>query len=74
MDPEKERPLLLTVVQVERLIGYRRSKIYTLMQERDHPFPAQAWPRPVAARRRRALGRRPGPRGRGVTTAEPSPM
>ena len=42
MDPEKERPLLLTVAQVQRLIGYRRSKIYTLMQERDHPFPAQA--------------------------------
>ena len=42
MDLEKEPPLLLTVAQVERLIGYRRSKIYTLMKERDHPFPAQA--------------------------------
>ena len=41
MDTEKEPALLLTVAQVERLISYRRSKIYTLMQERHHPFPAQ---------------------------------
>ena len=40
MDPEKELPLLLSVAQVERLVGYRRSKIYALMQEKD-PFPAQ---------------------------------
>lgn len=42
MDPEKERPLLLTVAQVGRLIGYRRSKVYELMREQEHPFPAQA--------------------------------
>ena len=42
MDPENERALLLTIAQVARLIGYQRSKIYTLMQEPDHPFPAQA--------------------------------
>ena len=42
MDPNKDGlPLLLTVVQVERLISYRRSKIYALMQQKDHPFPAQ---------------------------------
>ena len=42
MDPEKERPLLLTIVQVERLISDRRSKIYALIRECVHPFPAQA--------------------------------
>ena len=42
MDPETGLPLLLTVAQVERLISYRRSKIYALMQEKDHPFPVQA--------------------------------
>ena len=42
MAPETELPLLLSVAQVERLISYRRSKIYTLMREKDHPFPAQA--------------------------------
>lgn len=41
MDPEKDLPLLLSVAQVERLVGYRRSKIYTLMQEKEAPFPAQ---------------------------------
>ena len=41
MRPEDELPLLLTVAQVERLISYRRSTIYALMQDRDHPFPAQ---------------------------------
>ena len=42
MNSEQDRPLLLTVAQVERLVSYRRSKIYTLMREKDHPFPAQA--------------------------------
>ena len=42
MNSEQDSPLLLTVAQVERLISYRRSKIYTLMREKDHPFPAQA--------------------------------
>ena len=41
MDTESALPLLLTVAQVERLVGYRRSKIYALMKEKDPPFPAQ---------------------------------
>ena len=41
MDSETALPLLLSVAQVEMLINYRRSKIYALMQQRDHPFPAQ---------------------------------
>ena len=41
MDPVTELPLLLTVAQVERLVSYRRSKIYALMHGKDHPFPAQ---------------------------------
>ena len=41
MDSQSTLPLLLCVAQVERLVGYRRSKIYELMQEKDRPFPAQ---------------------------------
>ena len=44
MAPETKLPLLLSVAQVERLVGYRRSKIYALMQEKDHAFPAQVSP------------------------------
>ena len=42
MSPETELPLLLSVAQVEKLISYRRSKIYALMREKRNPFPAQA--------------------------------
>ena len=36
------------------------------------PLPRAGVPRPVAARRRRALGGRAGQEGRGVSAAEPS--
>lgn len=42
MNPDNERSLLLTIVQVANLLGYRRSKIYALMHDPVHPFPAQA--------------------------------
>lgn len=42
MGPENELPLLLSVAQVARLVGYRRSKIYEMMREQENSFPAQA--------------------------------
>ena len=41
MDSETVVSLLLNCDQVSRLVGYKRSKIYTLMREKNHPFPAQ---------------------------------
>lgn len=41
MDHENEVALLLTVEQVSRLVGFKRSTIYALMKQTDHPFPAQ---------------------------------
>ena len=46
-----EFPLLLNAEQVSRLVGFKRSKNYELMREKNHPFPAQA-----------CRGRRPLPR------------
>ena len=43
MDHEAEVPLLLNCDQVSRLVGYKRSKIYALMREKNHPFPAQVY-------------------------------
>ena len=42
MDRENEVALLLSVQQVSRLVGFKRSKIYALMREKAHPLPAQA--------------------------------
>ena len=42
MGHENEVALLLTVQEVSRLIGFKRSKIYAMMRETDHPLPAQA--------------------------------
>lgn len=42
MDHENELPLLLTVEQVSRLVGYKRSKILAMARDEDDPFPAQA--------------------------------
>ena len=39
-----EFPLLLNAEQVSRLVGFKRSKIYELMREKDNPFPTQACP------------------------------
>ena len=74
MDSETEVSLLLNCDQVSRLVGFKRSKIYEMMREKQHPFPAQVYRGPVAARRRRALGGRAGQEGRGVSAAEPSPQ
>lgn len=41
MDNKNEVALLLTVEQVSRLVGFKRSTIYALMKQKDHPFPAQ---------------------------------
>ena len=42
MDRENEFPLLLNIEQVSQLVGFKRSKIYDMMKDEIHPFPAQA--------------------------------
>lgn len=37
-------PMLLNCDQVSRLVGFKRSKIYDLTREKNHPFPKQVYP------------------------------
>ena len=57
-----EFPLLLNAEQVSRLVGFKRSKIYELMREKDNPFPTQAcrgrWRRTDVVRWVAELGKR----------------
>ena len=62
MDSETEVSLLLNCGQVSRLVGFKRSKIYEMMREKQHPFPAQAcrgrWRRTDVVRWVAELGKR----------------
>ena len=72
MDHSDEVALLLNGEQVSRLVGFKRSKIYALMREKDNPLPAQAcrgrWRRSDIVRWVAELGK-----GCGVSAAESSP-
>lgn len=58
--------LLLTAEQVSELVGFKRSKIYEMMKDKDNPFPAQAcrgrWRRTDIVRWVAQLGRKDEPR------------